>query len=198
MGEQVTVFDFSEILRRTENRVRDDLLGAGPKTVDELRSIAARLRQKYEREILKKEEWGHRRKKKSDPQHDLKQNVAKISGNIKYMTGSVVGGATNIMNKMNSHYVHNPPSTTTKLEKKKNTEEIDFALPPNNKNTASTKETENNPSNSSSSQAKMTKQSGIDSDVVKKNSDNNSVQNKKSENNAVYSTEDEIDLLQSD
>jgi hypothetical protein len=48
---QVTVFDFSTILERTERRVRDDLLGAGPKTVEELRSIAARLRVKYHQQL---------------------------------------------------------------------------------------------------------------------------------------------------
>jgi hypothetical protein len=51
---KVTVFDFSTILERTEKRVRDDLLGAGPKTVDELRSIAGRLRVKYQHQLERK------------------------------------------------------------------------------------------------------------------------------------------------
>lgn len=51
---QVTVFDFSTIIERTERRVRDDLLGAGPKTIDELRSIAARLRVKYQHQLERK------------------------------------------------------------------------------------------------------------------------------------------------
>ena len=51
---QVTVFDFSTILERTEKRVRDDLLGAGPKTVEELRSIAGRLRVKYANQLERK------------------------------------------------------------------------------------------------------------------------------------------------
>ena len=51
---QVTVFDFSTILEITEKRVRDDLLGAGPKTVDELRSIAGRLRLKYQNQLDRK------------------------------------------------------------------------------------------------------------------------------------------------
>lgn len=51
---QVTVFDFSTILERTEKRVRDDLLGAGPKTVEELRSIAGRLRVKYQNQLERK------------------------------------------------------------------------------------------------------------------------------------------------
>jgi len=50
----VTVFDFSTILQRTERRVRDDLLGAGPKTVDELRSIEGRLRLKYKTQLERK------------------------------------------------------------------------------------------------------------------------------------------------
>lgn len=48
---QVTVFDFSTILDRTERRVRDDLLGGGPRTVVELRSIAGRLRLKYQTQL---------------------------------------------------------------------------------------------------------------------------------------------------
>ena len=41
-------------MERTEKRVRDDLLGAGPKTVDELRSIAGRLRVKYQHQLERK------------------------------------------------------------------------------------------------------------------------------------------------
>ncbi|KAL3927996.1 MAG: hypothetical protein SGARI_005165, partial [Bacillariaceae sp.] len=53
-NDKVTVFDFSTILERTEKRVRDDLLGAGPKTVDELRSVAGRLRVKYQNQLERK------------------------------------------------------------------------------------------------------------------------------------------------
>jgi hypothetical protein len=51
----VTVFDFTEILERTERRVRDDLLGVGPTTVDELRSIDRRLRLKYQQQLEAKQ-----------------------------------------------------------------------------------------------------------------------------------------------
>jgi len=54
LTHQVTVFDFSTILERTEKRVLYDLLGAGPKTVDELRSIARRLRIKYQNQLERK------------------------------------------------------------------------------------------------------------------------------------------------
>ena len=50
----MTVFDFSTILERTETRVRDDLLGAGPKTVEELKSIEGRLRLRYKKELERK------------------------------------------------------------------------------------------------------------------------------------------------
>jgi hypothetical protein len=48
---KVSVFDFSLITERTETRVRDDLLGAGPKSVHELRAIAERLRVKYQTKL---------------------------------------------------------------------------------------------------------------------------------------------------
>ena len=44
---KVTVFDFSAIMEIIEKRIRVDLLGAGPRNVDDLRCIAARLRTKY-------------------------------------------------------------------------------------------------------------------------------------------------------
>ena len=50
----MTVFDFAAILERTERRVEIDLLGAGPKTVDELRSIAGRLKLKYQNQLERK------------------------------------------------------------------------------------------------------------------------------------------------
>ncbi len=57
---KVTVFDFAEILSRTEKRVNDDLLGGGPRTVDELRAIHTRNSTKYMRAIEKKENQARR------------------------------------------------------------------------------------------------------------------------------------------
>jgi hypothetical protein len=48
---QVTVFDFSIIMERTEKRVERDLLGAGPKSVEELRAIRVRLKQRYRNQL---------------------------------------------------------------------------------------------------------------------------------------------------
>jgi hypothetical protein len=71
--QKVTVFDFTYILERTEKRVRDDLLGAGPKTVEELRAIAGRLRIKYQRAIE------HKERKANISYHD---EAAKIKDNF--------------------------------------------------------------------------------------------------------------------
>jgi hypothetical protein len=38
-------------MERTERRVRDDLLGAGPKSVSELQSLAEKLRSKYQNQL---------------------------------------------------------------------------------------------------------------------------------------------------
>jgi len=58
---QVTVFDFPQVMEITEKRVRDDLLGAGPKTVDDMRAIHGKLQIRYKKacdkrvcQILKK------------------------------------------------------------------------------------------------------------------------------------------------
>lgn len=64
--EKVTVFDFSTILERSERRVRDDLLGAGPKTVDELRSIAGRLQVKYKNQLERKIQRAQQQQEQED------------------------------------------------------------------------------------------------------------------------------------
>jgi hypothetical protein len=51
----VTVFDFPELMETLERRVRDDLLGAGPRDVADLRQLANKLRYRYQRECEKRE-----------------------------------------------------------------------------------------------------------------------------------------------
>lgn len=46
-NHKVTVFDFSTIMEIIEKRIRVDLLGAGPRNVEDLRSISIKLRMKY-------------------------------------------------------------------------------------------------------------------------------------------------------
>ena len=86
----VTVFDFTEVLDRTERRVRDDLLGAGPQTVDELRSIAGRLGLKYQQQLEMKEKRGAGGK--APPSNMAGSAVAGASN----MAGSAVAGASNM------------------------------------------------------------------------------------------------------
>eukprot|EP00559_Dactyliosolen_fragilissimus_P004668 CAMPEP_0184860810 /NCGR_PEP_ID=MMETSP0580-20130426/5616_1 /TAXON_ID=1118495 /ORGANISM="Dactyliosolen fragilissimus" /LENGTH=605 /DNA_ID=CAMNT_0027358051 /DNA_START=89 /DNA_END=1906 /DNA_ORIENTATION=- len=50
--QEVSVFDFAEILSRTEQRVEHDLLGAGPSTVQELRDIHAKISLKYKKQRI--------------------------------------------------------------------------------------------------------------------------------------------------
>ncbi len=87
----MTVFDFSTILERTEKRVRDDLLGAGPKTVEELRSIAGRLRVKYQNQLERKIQ---RAKQQEQNEKDGGGNILptpQIKG-VMDMAGSMAGG----------------------------------------------------------------------------------------------------------
>jgi hypothetical protein len=51
----VTVFDFPDLMETLERRVRDDLLGSGPRDVADLRQMANKLRYRYQRECEKRE-----------------------------------------------------------------------------------------------------------------------------------------------
>ena len=62
----VTVFDFAEILYKTEKRVNDDLLGAGPRTVEELRAIHTRNCAKYTKAMDKMEQQAQRALERSN------------------------------------------------------------------------------------------------------------------------------------
>merc|ERR1711935_1215450 len=86
-NDEITVFDFSTILERTERRVRDDLLGAGPKTVDELRSIEGRLRIKYKNQLERKIQ----RAKQRSEVGDINTATDKV-GNVTDGTGIVQAG----------------------------------------------------------------------------------------------------------
>ena len=100
---QVTVFDFSTILERTERRVRDDLLGAGPKTVDELRVIAAKLKIKYQTQVDKRIERARQQqnqleKAKQDgtpappPLKEVLDKAGGAAGAVAGAAGALAGG----------------------------------------------------------------------------------------------------------
>ena len=52
-------------MERTEKRVRNDLLGAGPKTVEDLRNIYRRIREKYIKVMERQERIAQRKMEKA-------------------------------------------------------------------------------------------------------------------------------------
>ena len=101
----VSVFDFSEVLERTERRVRDDLLGAGPSTVEELRSIAATLATKYQHVLEEKERKGGMianaaTTSSSDSGTNTNNPVQNAVAGASHMAGSAVAGASNMATGM--------------------------------------------------------------------------------------------------
>lgn len=89
------MFDFALITERTETRVRDDLLGAGPKTVDEVHAIAGRLRVKYKVQLDRrieraKQQEEHGAGAGTGPQ--IKDVVGKAAGLAGGIAVGVAGG----------------------------------------------------------------------------------------------------------
>lgn len=88
------MFDFSEIMERTEKRVGDEVLGAGPQNVDELRAIARRVKSKYLMRIQLKEKHSIVNPTSSPLGKQIppmpSKEVAKKS--MKNVTNSVIGG----------------------------------------------------------------------------------------------------------
>jgi hypothetical protein len=112
-GNKVTVFDFAEILSRTEKRVNDDLLGGGPRTVDDLRAIHTRNCTKYMRAMERKENQARRTLERSQSKGSTSSmdnriamlTAATVSATeatrnmaqpVKAVTGSVIGQAGNV------------------------------------------------------------------------------------------------------
>lgn len=79
--------------------MRDDLLGAGPKTVDELRSIAGRLRVKYQAQLDRRIERATKHEDQATsttaPTPQIKDVVDKATG----LAGGIAGG---LLSKMKS------------------------------------------------------------------------------------------------
>eukprot|EP00580_Thalassiosira_gravida_P005012 CAMPEP_0201654100 /NCGR_PEP_ID=MMETSP0493-20130528/45325_1 /ASSEMBLY_ACC=CAM_ASM_000838 /TAXON_ID=420259 /ORGANISM="Thalassiosira gravida, Strain GMp14c1" /LENGTH=451 /DNA_ID=CAMNT_0048130649 /DNA_START=668 /DNA_END=2023 /DNA_ORIENTATION=- len=90
---KVTVFDFSEIMERTERRVGDEVLGPGPQNVDELRAIARRVKSKYLMRIQLKEKHSPAKNNLALPSPLSKQIPPMPSKeSMKNVTNSVIGG----------------------------------------------------------------------------------------------------------
>ena len=75
---QVTVFDFSIILDRTEQRVEKDLLGSGPKSVEELKVIKSKLKQRYRAQLERKKQKAEQQLEKEGQHQQLAATAAKV------------------------------------------------------------------------------------------------------------------------
>jgi len=121
-GQAITVFDFAEILQRTERRVHDDLLGSGPRGVDELREIHTRNATRYLKAMTRKEQQAHKAVERSraaassssSSASDAKKSsstdkfamlasaaepMKSMAETGKTMTGNVVGAAGGVFNR---------------------------------------------------------------------------------------------------
>lgn len=100
---QVTVFDFSIILDRTEQRVEKDLLGCGPKSVEELKVIKSKLKQRYRAQLERKKQRVEQQLEKEDQQKQLAAAAAKVEepadGNTNEDEAEKVGVAGQVFTK---------------------------------------------------------------------------------------------------
>lgn len=93
---KVTVFDFSEIMERTEKRVGDEVLGPGPRNIEELRTIARRVKSKYLLRIQLKEKHSPSAKRK----HDIPKALSSSDMLMKNVTSSVIDGVGGLMSRL--------------------------------------------------------------------------------------------------
>jgi len=183
--KDVSVFDFSEILSRTEKRVHDDLLGSGPKTVSEMRAIHRRLSIKYERDMekIKRNAYKYRYKPHAFMQEGTGGmgnksilNVGNFLSNIKplratiSMTGNVINSAEGMWNKYKPKiHVHNMPQVRDLKDsnKKVTNEEIEFMtqIPNIKKADGSIRFVEKETKKSSVWSDSKTKSSDVNSDI---------------------------------
>lgn len=142
---EVTVFDFAEILSRTEARVHDDLLGGGPKTVDDLRQIHSKICSKYLKQIKKKESDAQKKVERAATVTAIRNLNAKEKSNVNeenfmhptmVMTDNMMDKAGDVagdvLTKFKGFGFSRPkkdsPSTTNSAIPSA-TEEVNFALP---------------------------------------------------------------------
>mmetsp|Transcript_10437 Transcript_10437/g.17303 ORF Transcript_10437/g.17303 Transcript_10437/m.17303 type:complete len:669 (+) Transcript_10437:163-2169(+) len=96
---KITVFDFTEIMERTEKRVGDEVLGAGPRNVEELRAVARRVKSKYLMRIQLKEKHLEKRSGTGEKQQvnhlneSMKNVVGGVGGFVNRFRGSNVGAS---------------------------------------------------------------------------------------------------------
>ena len=95
---KITVFDFTEIMERTEKRVGEEVLGAGPRNVEELRAVARRVKSKYLMRIQLKEKHLEKRSGatgEKQPVSHLNESMKNVVGGV----GNMVGGVGGFVNR---------------------------------------------------------------------------------------------------
>ena len=152
MYTQVTVFDFAEILTTTEKRVKDDLLGSGPKTVDDLRAIHSRNYTKYIRALERKEQQAKKQYDRAMSKNrsaglpttttspttddEFTASIEEVKKATLGVTESVMGTAGGVFNKFKKLSFRSSSKSDVKKQVDDNsngvdtcTEEVDFAKP---------------------------------------------------------------------
>ena len=114
----MTVFDFSEIMERTEKRVGDEVLGAGPQNVDELRVIARRVKSKYLLRIQLKEKHSVTNSNNSGPVSPLSRQIGPMPSkeSVKSVTSSMIGGVGGIVSLLKRGDRGAPPKESTVVD----------------------------------------------------------------------------------
>ena len=147
----MTVFDFAEILTRTEKRVQDDLLGSGPQSVDDLRAIHTRNYTKYMRALERKEQKNKKRYDRVITKRNNSKNSKIQNGSIyaaqekEFLVGveeakkatmiateNAIGSASDMFNKFKTFGFRSNEENSDKDAEKAHdtaTEEVDFAVP---------------------------------------------------------------------
>jgi hypothetical protein len=119
---KVTVFDFTEIMERTEKRVGEEVLGAGPRNVEELRAVARRVKSKYLMRIQLKEKHLEKRsssggEKQQQQQQQQVVNPMKVIGDVTNESmRNVVGGMGGFVNRFRGSNVGTASSAAAVTE----------------------------------------------------------------------------------
>jgi len=130
---KVTVFDFSEIMERTEKRVGDEVLGAGPQNVEELRVIARRVKSKYLLRIQLKEKHSIPNTSNNGgpvsplgrqvPPIPSKEAVKNVTNSV---TSSVIGGVGGLVSMLKRGDRASPKDSTVDNNNDESVDVIDF------------------------------------------------------------------------
>ena len=130
---KVTVFDFSEIMERTEKRVGDEVLGAGPQNVEELRVIARRVKSKYLLRIQLKEKHSIPNTSNNGgpvsplgrqvPPIPSKEAVKNVTNSV---TSSVIGGVGGLVSMLKRGDRASPKESTVDNNNDESVDVIDF------------------------------------------------------------------------